>query len=120
MTDKVNPAFEEATRRLTPVVLDILKRECPWALIPDEKAARGQKMFEDGKLYSTKELAKKLGLSEKTLHNRFYNAKKNGSDSVFEGLVSRRLGRERVYEGRDLNAWWDSIRETVGDDQNEQ
>ena len=113
--EQVNPAFLDAKRRLAPLVLEILHEYVPWVLIPDKTAARDRMMFDDEKLYSTRELARKLGISEKTLHNRVHRAKAGEEpDSPFLGLVSRKLGRDRVYQGRDLNSWWESKREVLG------
>lgn len=100
---------EQAKARITPIVMEILEEQCPWVFLQDEKEPRDGKMFQDDHLYSTKELAGKLGVTVKTLHNRMN--RKTDNDSIFKGLPSRMIGRTRMYEGRDLNAWWDSIQE---------
>lgn len=103
---------ETVKEKLTPIILEVLQEHCPWAMIPSEEGS-DDRMFSENKLYTTQELADKLGIQAKTLHNRLNAARKGKKDALLDGLSSRIVGRNRVFEGRDLNAWWESIKETL-------
>lgn len=103
---------KQVKERLAPIVMEILEEQCPWIFLEDGSSTKSSSMFQPDKLYTTKELAEQLGLSVKTMHNRMHQAKTDDG-SVFKGLPSRIIGRTRVYEGRDLNEWWDEIKEKV-------
>lgn len=92
--------------RLKPIVLEILQEECPWVFLQDEPG--DDKMFQDDKLYSTKELAEILRISPKTIHNRLKANSDGENTSIFANLPSRLVGRTRMFEGRDLNEWWEN------------